>query len=127
MFSKCSNTKKQGDVGLGAAIAFFSQQGCTVLLPLTDSQGYDLVIDDGKLRKIQVKTTNYKLEDKYWNFNLSVKGGNQSGNTIKKFDNSSVDFVFVLCGDGTRYLIPSVAINAQGNLTLYSPWNKYKI
>ena len=54
---KYRNTKKQGDVGLGAAIAFFSNLGYTVATPLTDSQNYDLVVDmDEGLKKVQVKT-----------------------------------------------------------------------
>lgn len=128
MFEECKNSKKQGDAGLGVAIGYFCAKGVTVSLPLTDSQDYDLIIDeDGLLKKVQVKTTNYKYGGKYWNFNLSVKGGNQSFGTIKKFDNTKVDYVFVLCGDGTKYLIPSIDIKAKNNLSLYSPWDKFKI
>ncbi len=48
------NSKKQGDIGLGAAIAYFTFKGFTVSIPLTDSQDYDLVVDDGhKLSRIQ--------------------------------------------------------------------------
>lgn len=41
------NSKKQGDVGLGTDISFFTQRGWTVSIPLTDSQDYDLVVDEG--------------------------------------------------------------------------------
>ena len=67
-----SNSKKQGDVGLGMSIGWFASQGYTVSLPLTDSQDYDLVVEiEGVLRKVQVKTSKYK-RDGYFNFNLSV-------------------------------------------------------
>lgn len=44
------NSKKQGDAGLGEAIAYFTRLGYTVQLPLTDSQDYALVVDiDGNI------------------------------------------------------------------------------
>ena len=42
---KQKNTRKQGDVGVGAAIAYFTEQGYMVAVPLTDNQDYDLVIE----------------------------------------------------------------------------------
>lgn len=52
------NTKKQGDYGLGSAISYFTSQGYNISIPLTDSQDYDLVVEDtaGFLKKVQVKT-----------------------------------------------------------------------
>jgi HJR/Mrr/RecB family endonuclease len=56
-----ANTKKQGDVGLGQAIAWFTRNSYTVSLPLTDSQDYDLIVDkDNVLYRVQVKTTSNK-------------------------------------------------------------------
>jgi hypothetical protein len=47
---KFRNSKKQGDWGLGSAIAWFTAQGYTVALPITDSQHYDLIVDiEGRL------------------------------------------------------------------------------
>ena len=40
-----SNYKShQGNVGLGRAIAYYTEKGYTVMLPLNDTQKYDLVI-----------------------------------------------------------------------------------
>lgn len=76
MLTGHKNTKKQGDVGLGLAIGWFTSQGHTVCVPLTDSQDYDLVVDiDGKLQKVQVKTTTYKAPSGAYSVGLSVKGG----------------------------------------------------
>lgn len=127
MFTNSKNSKSQGDVGLGIAIAHFVGLGYTVSVPLTDSQDYDLVVDiGGSLKRVQVKTTSYK-RGKYWNFNLSVKGGNRSFNTIKKFDNSKIEILFVLTADGSKYVIPSSNITATGTMTLIDKWNEYKI
>jgi HJR/Mrr/RecB family endonuclease len=64
MFENAINSKKQGDIGMCYAIAYFSKMGYTVNIPITDSQDYDLIIDrEGKLLKVQVKTTKFKIRD----------------------------------------------------------------
>ena len=60
MFENAINSKKQGDIGMCYAIAYFSKMGYTVSIPITDSQDYDLIIDNGTLLKVQVKTTRCK-------------------------------------------------------------------
>lgn len=124
MFEKCINSKKQGDIGLGFAIKFFSSKG-TVCIPLTDSQDYDLVVDDGeKLLKIQVKTTNQKIKN-YYKITLCSKGGNKSRNFIKKFDKTKVDFLYCLTSEGKEYLIPSKNIDTEFSLTLGEKYSAY--
>ena len=128
IFENCRNSKVQGTIGLGIAIQSLLRMGYTVSIPLNDSQEYDVIFDDGKeLHKVSVKTTSYKLKSGYYNFNLSTKGGNQSCNTIKKFDNEKCDYMFVVTGDETKYLIPAIEIKGKNCMTLYSPWDKYKI
>lgn len=127
IFDNCKNSKMQGTIGLGIAISSLLKQGYIVSLPLNDSQSYDLIIDNnGKLGRVSVKTTSY-LKNEYFNFNLSTKGGNKSNNTIKNFDNTKCEYVFILTSDETKYFIPSELINCKGNMTLYSPWDKYKL
>ena len=51
------NSKKQGDAGLGQAIAYFTSQGYDVSLPLTDSADWDLIVEmESGLKRVQVKT-----------------------------------------------------------------------
>jgi hypothetical protein len=110
------NTKKQGDIGLGHAIAYFVSAGYTVSIPLTDSQDYDLIVDNGTLYRVQVKTTKYKSQYGIYLVSLTVKGGNRSYNTIKPFDSTKVDLVFVLTNSGDKYLIPSKGLGSRINL-----------
>ncbi len=125
MAFNASNSKKQGDVGLGSAIAYFTSKGYTVSLPLTDSQPYDLIVDmNGQLKKVQVKTTGYK-DGTYYQINLSTKGGNRSFNTVKKFDRTSVDYVYALTSVGGRWLIPVSTIKATGLLNLGVNYTQY--
>ena len=90
------NTKKQGDMGLGVAICYFTGRGYTVGIPLTDSQDYDLIVDFGNdLKSVQVKTCSYKR--RVYEVNLSIKGGNRtSKGTIKQFDRTKCDYLFVV-------------------------------
>ena len=123
------NSKKQGDVGLGAAIGWFSMQGYTVCVPLTDSQDFDLAVEmEGALRKVQVKTTWRRSRHGVFEVNLKVGGGNRSGTgKVKVFDAAKVDLLFVLTDEGTRYLIPSSAVCAGRQLNLGKRYEKYKL
>jgi hypothetical protein len=73
------NPRKQGDIGVGAAIAWFMANGYCVLMPLSESQPYDLVVDDGeRLQRVQVKTTTAKSPYGRYVVSLQTAGGNQS-------------------------------------------------
>jgi hypothetical protein len=127
MFNNVKNTKKQGDIGMGMAIGYFTAQGYTVLIPLTDSQDYDLVIEkNGLLKKVQVKTTSYKTPNGIFNINLSVKGGNRSYNTIKKFNPDLVDYLFIFTSNGDMYFIPSPQ-NITSHLNLGKKYQDFKV
>ena len=92
MFSNCVNFKKQGDVGMCYAIAYYSKLGWTISIPVTDSQDYDLIVDTGtKLLKVQVKTTTQKSNYGVYIANLKTCGGNRSGDTIKTFESNQSD------------------------------------
>lgn len=119
------NTKKQGDMGLGVAIGYFTSIGYTVGVPLTDSQDYDLIIDDGKkLGRVQVKTCSFKRRN--YEVNLSIKGGNRTSKwKIKKFDTNQCDYLFVVTENLKKYFIPSKKIIARYILALGQKYDKY--
>lgn len=118
-------SKKQGDMGLGAAIGYFTKVGYTVGIPLTDSQDYDLIIDDGKsLKRVQVKTCNFKR--KSYEVNLSIKGGNRTGiGKIKQFNVANSDYLFIVTNSSEQYLIPTKILIAKYNLVLGPKYSKY--
>jgi hypothetical protein len=125
--SDCKNPKKQGDVGLGAAIAWFTCNGYTVCLPLTDSQEYDLVVDNGTLKRVQVKTTRNRSKYGVFEVELRTKGGNKSGTTTKMFDGSKVDLLFVLTDDGDQYLFPTDILGVRNRLSLGKEYEGMKL
>jgi hypothetical protein len=114
-------------VGLGRAIAYYTTQCIPVLLPLNDTQKYDLAVEkDGKLQRVSVKTTQ-GLNKSKTHFEVQLKncGGSSGKSTIRKFDNTSCDIVFVVTIEGIMYEIPSSEIKVSNSLTLTSEWDKY--
>lgn len=108
----------QGNVGLGRAIAYFTTIGCPIMLPLNDTQKYDLVVDiDGRLFKVQVKTSgNLKTSGNY-EVALKNTGGSSGVSKTRHFDNTSCDLLFVLLADETMLLVPTAEIESK------STWN----
>lgn len=122
------NTKKQGDIGVGIAIAYFVVNEYTVSIPLTDSQPYDLIVEDknGKLSRIQVKTTSFKGKSGYYFVSLTIKGGNRtSKGKIKEFDPTEVDYIFIVTDTEEKYLIPSFTCN--NSITLNKTKDKFRV
>lgn len=122
MFSNCINSKKQGDMGMCYAIAYYSKLGWTISIPVTDSQDYDLIVDTGtKLLKVQVS------EHGIYIVSLRTCGGNKSGHTAKTFDNNQSDLLFVLTDNGDCYSIPRDAITSKNTINLGEKVLMYKV
>ena len=126
--TKFLNSKKQGDWGLGRAIAYFTLKEYTVSVPLTESQEYDLIIDneDG-LKKVQVRTSSQITPSGKPKVGLRTLGGNQSFHTIKKFDASKVDMIFVTTVGFGDYVIPTSEFSSRNCLTIDKRFEKYKV
>ena len=131
MFKNCKNTKQQGNIGLGTAIQYFTQNLYSVSLPLNDSQDYDLIVEDrdGTLKKVQVKTSTQKSKYETYAINLRVLGGNSKQNYIHKKANEVIyDWLFILCENGDRYLIPKETIkDIKSTITVGKEYLEYKI
>lgn len=113
------NPKKQGDFGLGIAIGWATRAGYTVSIPLTDSQDYDLLIDDGTVKRVQVKTTTYRSRHGVYVAHLTVQGGNRSWNGVpKKLNPATIDLLFIVTADFQRYLFPVAAVQNHAQLHL---------
>lgn len=124
------NSKKQGDAGLGNAIAWFTKEGYTVCIPLTDSQEFDLVVEKENqgLSRVQVKTTTSCSQ--YGRFVVTLKtcGGNRSGaGKTKRFSSKAADLVFILTSKGEQYLIPANELDKKSSVNLGEKYEQYKI
>ena len=120
---------QKGDKGLGDAISYFTSKGYTVSLPLTDSQKYDLIVEiEDKLNKVQVKTTESKSKydnDDYVVYIKTTHKQTDGSNKILKFNNTKIDLLYVLCGDNTRYCMPTKNIKSECNLTLNNRYENF--
>lgn len=128
MLIEQKNSKKQGDVGMAVAISYFAIKGDTVSVPLTDSQAYDLLVDDGtSIYRVQVKTVYYKKPGKKnYEVELRTHGGNRSGTgKVKHFDHTVVDILFVLTENMVQYSIPVEKFSNISTLTLSKDYDKY--
>jgi len=104
-------SKLQGNVGVARAIYEYTKKGFTVLMPLSDSSKYDLVVDDGEaLSRVQVKTSRCKSEHGGYTINLKTSGGNTKTNTIRVRESDDYDILFVLTEDGKCWSIPSTEL-----------------
>jgi PD-(D/E)XK nuclease superfamily protein len=118
------NRRRQGDLGEASAIEWFSRLGATVFIPFGHSPDIDLVVElEGRLLRVQVKTTTQFAETPNGHrrrvVSLKTCGGNQSWTGIaKEIDPARVDFLFVLTGDGRRWLIPSDCLEARNSIRL---------
>lgn len=116
------NTKhKQGTVSELLAASHFVQNGCKVFLPIDSFGEYDLVVDDGTLKRVQVKTIywdNSKCRYLISCVTSHIRGNNRRTN--KKYTNTSFD---VLCAVNLKtnriYKIPIEKVNGRRSITVY--------
>lgn len=122
------NSKLQGNVGIGQAIAYFTAKGYIISIPINDSQNYDLIIDDGnKLNKVQVKTTRYLVSSSSYQVELRTRTHYHGKFYSEKGLGKDIDLVFILCENGDRYLIPRKEIKAETAITVGNKYKKYLI
>lgn len=118
----------QGNLGLGRAIAYYTSQCIPVLIPLNDTQKYDIAVDKDGLKRVSVKTTQFQKSGS-GNYEVLLKncGGASGQSKIRNFDNTTCDIVFIVVITGDMYEIPASEINVKSSLTLTSQWDKYKV
>lgn len=129
LLPKQKNSKKQGDVGLAIAIAWFAEAGYNISIPLTDSQDYDLVIEhEMNFSSVQIRTTYHKNPKGNYRANLRVMGGNRSGSgKVKKFDPNRVHFLFIITENKDKYFIPCKHLMLVNSITLSEKYSQYKV
>lgn len=114
------NLKSQGNVGEAKAILHYTERGFIVSKPLFENSPYDLIVDDGEtVRRVQVKTSEYKLPSGRYEVNLRVFGGNRSGTgKVKKLSSDQVDLVFAALGDGRIFELDAKPLDGKGRVAV---------
>jgi PD-(D/E)XK nuclease superfamily protein len=118
------NRRTQGDLGEFSAMEWLASKGALVWIPLGHSPDVDLIAEvEDQVIRVQVKTSTYRITTprgrERWAVSVQTNGGNQSwSGTTKRFDPARVDHLFVLVGDGRRWLIPATVVEASRRLSL---------
>ncbi len=115
--------RKQGDAGELSAIQWLIWAGASVYLPFGHNPDVDLVADlDGRLVRVQVKTSIFSPREGRFDVALRTSGGNQSWSRIsKRLDPSRYDYVFVHVGDGRRWFIPATELGGTTAIVVGGP------
>jgi hypothetical protein len=122
--ARAINRRQQGDLGEASAIEWFSRLRATIFIPFGHSPDVDLVVElEGRLLRIQVKTSTQFTQTPDGHLRrvvaLRTCGGNQSWTGVaKEIDPARVDFLFVLTGDGRRWVIPSDCLEARNSIRM---------
>jgi len=86
------NTKQKGDIGVAKVLSALLSKGFSVCLPWGDSTPYDLIIDAGKLYRIQIKLTSKRR-----NGAIVVKTGSVTTKkgkpVIRSYGQDPVDYI----------------------------------
>ena len=121
--------RQQGDLGEASAIEWLTRQGAVVFAPIGHSPDVDLVaLVSGRALRVQVKTTACRSSTASgrprWKVAVATRGGNRSWSGVAKLlDREAVDLLFVLAGDGRRWLIP--ASDLQGTTAVSLGGSRY--
>jgi hypothetical protein len=97
----------QGDRGETIAASWFAERGATVYMPFFHTSPlFDFIVDwELGVQRIQVKTSSV-LRRERWDITVCTRGGNRSwSGLVKRLDASHYDWLFVVVGDGRRWLI----------------------
>ena len=124
------NTKQQGDIGVAQAIYYYTLQGFIVSIPNTDNSFYDLLVDklDGKIYRVQCKTTFFLDRCGVYKVSLKTSGGNQSWNkVIKRVTKENADLLWVSDKDKNGYEFPPEIFDGRTTINLGKAYQEYKV
>lgn len=122
------NKRLQGDVGTAAAIYYYTSQGYNVSVPITEATLYDLVVENGSIKRVQCKTSKHKSKYGSYEVELRTMGGNQSwSGDVKRLSAKNSDEVFILTGDQQMYVIPTTLLDNSSRISLGAKWSQYKV
>ena len=122
------NTKQIGNIGLAHAILYFTKQAYTVLLPINDSQKYDLAVDiNSVIYSVEVKTTRQISPSNQPVVCLRSMGGS-SKSTYHTVIESHTDYLYVYHTELDKaWFIPIIDINQVSTINLSSSYDKYVV
>lgn len=115
-------TKQQrGKISELIATIYFARKGYIISKPITDFNEYDLIVDNGKLQRVQVKTIYY--DNSKQRYMVSCVTSHIRGNgkrTNKKYNINSFDLLCAVEDETqTIYIIPIEKVAGKRAITFY--------
>ncbi len=100
------NTHFQGKITELAVANAFLELGYQVCQPLVSDSRYDFIVDiNGRLLKIQVKTSSLSDDGSYIKFATSTSHTNTKGTVNKSYTADEIDY-FATMYNGECYIVP---------------------
>lgn len=113
-------SKQKGNLTELQCLTAFMEQGCGVSIPYGDNSKYDFIADiNGKLLKIQVKTSSLKDEGAI-KFSCRSTHVNCSGVKNERYSSDDIDF-FATYWNGKCYLVPIAESSVEKTLRFVLP------
>lgn len=113
-------SKQKGNLTELQCLSAFVEQGCGVSIPYGDNSKYDFIADvDGRLFKIQVKTSSLKDENAI-KFSCRTTHVNCKGVKNEKYSSNEVDF-FATYWENQCYLVPVSECSVEKTLRFAPP------
>lgn len=123
-------TKQKGNLTELQCITACYAAGYSVSIPYGENSRYDFILDvDGKLLKIQVKTSRFKKTIKNPKdaivFTCRSTNVNSKGNTYHRYTKEQIDY-FATFWDGKCYMVPVEECSVEKTLWFNPPANGQK-
>ena len=116
------SSKQKGNLTELQCLTAFYEQGCHVSLPYGENSRYDMIVDvNGKLLRVQVKTSSLKKEDENAiEFSCRSTRVNSQGVVSNRYTSNEIDY-FATFWKGVCYLIPITECSVSKTLRFVPP------
>lgn len=102
------SVKRKGIITEESLKLWFLKRGFSISVPIGDDDRYDFIVDfNGKLVKMQSKTSNLTRKEGYLNFKTCSERYNSQGNTRIKYSKQEIDYFCTIHPEtGQVYIVP---------------------
>lgn len=112
------NSKRIGNIGEAKVLAKFVEMGIPIYIPFGDDEKADLIAEfDGKLNKIQVKTS-IKSKNGCSIFDLTLSTAHRTNGERRKYLNSEIDYFALYSLDRDKIYLMKVPDNPMSAITI---------
>ena len=113
------NTKDIGSLSESIVMTALLKQGHRVSVPWGENSPYDLVLDDGKLQRVQVKTGKLENGSVLFRISSTYYDGVAKKPISHRYEKGTVDVFGVYCPQNDKvYIVPDSVIDSGAEVRL---------